>query len=135
RGDAVGGGRGGQRLPPARPLSQREGAVGRLLEPELAPSLPPYKMLTPIDREAMKRVRLAAAVQAAPEDRQAEAETLFEQFCAEFDGKQRYHFQQIEEMLRDLARDQLNELQFRAVGRPCPELQGVDLEGRPISLS
>ena len=30
---------------------------------------------------------LASVVQNAPEDRQEEAETLFEQYCAEFDGK------------------------------------------------
>jgi thiol-disulfide isomerase/thioredoxin/dienelactone hydrolase len=78
---------------------------------------------------------LASVVQSAPEDRQTEAEALFEQFCAEFDGKHPYRFRQIEQMLHDLARDQLKELQFRAVGRPAPELTGIDLEGRPIRLS
>ncbi len=36
---------------------------------------------------------LASVVQNAPEDRQAEAEALFEQYCAEFDGKYAYPFQ------------------------------------------
>jgi poly(3-hydroxybutyrate) depolymerase/thiol-disulfide isomerase/thioredoxin len=78
---------------------------------------------------------LAALVQAAAEDRQAEAERLFEQFCAEFDGKRSYRFQGIEQMLNSLARDQLKELRFRTVGKAAPEIIGVDLDGRPMSLS
>ena len=78
---------------------------------------------------------LAAVVQAAPDDRQAEAESLFEQFCAEFDGKQWYRFQGIEQMLNTLAQDQLKELRFRAIGKPAPEITGIDLDGRPLSLS
>ena len=37
--DALGRGRGPRRLPPPRPLPQREGPVGRLLEPRLLPQL------------------------------------------------------------------------------------------------
>jgi len=77
---------------------------------------------------------LASVVQNAPEDRQAEAETLFEQYCAEFDGKHSYPFQGIEKTLNGEAQDQLKELRFRAVGRAAPELTGVDLDGRPMSL-
>ena len=78
---------------------------------------------------------LASVVQNAPEDRQAEAETLFEQYCAEFDGKHVYPFQGIEKMLNNLAQTQLKELRFRAVGRPVPDINGVDLDGRPLRLS
>ena len=38
-GDAVGGGRGARRLPPPRPVPQRERPVGGLLEPGLLPQL------------------------------------------------------------------------------------------------
>ena len=50
-----------------------------------------------VNRDRAVRCRalfaLASVVQNAPEDRQAEAETLFEQYCAEFDGKHVYSFQ------------------------------------------
>jgi predicted esterase/thiol-disulfide isomerase/thioredoxin len=77
---------------------------------------------------------LASVMQNAPEDRQGEAESLFEQYCAEFDGKHVYSFQRVEQQLRHAAQVQLNELRFRAVGRPAPELTGVDLDGRPLDL-
>jgi poly(3-hydroxybutyrate) depolymerase/thiol-disulfide isomerase/thioredoxin len=92
-----------------------------------------------VNRDRAVRCRalfaLASVVQNAPEDRQAEAETLFEQYCTEFDGKHVYHFQGIEKMLNGLAQTQLKELRFRAVGRAAQELTGVDLDGRPMSLS
>jgi poly(3-hydroxybutyrate) depolymerase/thiol-disulfide isomerase/thioredoxin len=81
------------------------------------------------------QIALATVVQSAPEDRQGEAERLFEQFCAEFDGKQSYPFQGIERMLNSRAKDQLKELRFRAVGKPAPEIDGIDLDGRPIKVS
>ncbi len=77
---------------------------------------------------------LASVVQNAAADRQAEAETLFEQYCAEFDGKHVYPFQGIEKTLNGLAQTQLNELRFRAVGRPAPDITGDDLDGRPLKL-
>jgi thiol-disulfide isomerase/thioredoxin/predicted esterase len=77
---------------------------------------------------------LASVVQGAPVDRQAEAERLFEQYCAEFDGKYAYPFQGIEQTLHHEAQVQLNELRFRAVGRPAPELTGIDLDGLPLNL-
>jgi thiol-disulfide isomerase/thioredoxin/pimeloyl-ACP methyl ester carboxylesterase len=78
---------------------------------------------------------LASVVQNASEERQAEAEALFEQFCTEFDGSHRYPFQQIEQMLNGLARDQIKELRYRALGTPAPEIAGIDLDGRPLTLS
>jgi thiol-disulfide isomerase/thioredoxin len=77
---------------------------------------------------------LASVVQNAPGDRQAEAEILFEQYCAEFDGKHVYPFQEIEKTLNCLAQVQRKELRFRAVGRPVPDLTGDDLDGRPLKL-
>ena len=70
---------------------------------------------------------LASVVQNAPEDRQAEAESLFEQYCVEFDGKSAYSFQEIEKTLNGLARTQLKELRFRAVGRPVPDIRAMIL--------
>jgi thiol-disulfide isomerase/thioredoxin/predicted esterase len=81
------------------------------------------------------RFALANVVQAAAEERQAEAETLFEQFLAEFDGKQSYRAQGIEQGYIAEARGQLVELRHRAVGRPAPEITGIDLSGRPMRLS
>ncbi len=92
-----------------------------------------------VNRDRSVRCRaqfaLASVVQNAPEDRQTEAEALFEQYCTQFDGKHVYHFQAIEKMLNDRAQSQLKELRFRAVGRPAPEITGIDLESRPLSLS
>jgi thiol-disulfide isomerase/thioredoxin/predicted esterase len=74
-------------------------------------------------------------LQSASEDRQSEAEALFEQFCTEFDGKQWYRWQGIEQMLNKMAQAQLKELRFRAIGKPAPEITGIDLDGQPIALS
>jgi predicted esterase/thiol-disulfide isomerase/thioredoxin len=78
---------------------------------------------------------LANVVQSSGEERQAEAEALFEQFCSEFDGKYSYRYQQIEGEFRRLAEVQLKELRFRAIGKAAPEIAGIDLEGRPMNTS
>ena len=78
---------------------------------------------------------LASVVQIAGEDRQAEAQTLFESFCAEFDGKQAYRGQTIEQLYYKDAQKQLNELRFRAVGMPAPDIAGPDLDGKPLRIS
>ncbi|HEV2293643.1 MAG TPA: redoxin domain-containing protein [Tepidisphaeraceae bacterium] len=78
---------------------------------------------------------LANVVQAAAEDQQAEAEALFEQFLAEFDGKHSYHAQGIEQQYIAEAKGQLVELRQRAVGKPAPEIAGIDLDDKPMKLS
>jgi thiol-disulfide isomerase/thioredoxin len=78
---------------------------------------------------------LANVVQAATEDRQAEAEALFEQFLAEFDGKNSYRAQGIEQQYFAEAKGQLVELRHRALGKPAPEITGIDLDDRPMKLS
>jgi acetyl esterase/lipase len=78
---------------------------------------------------------LASVVMVTGEERQAEAEALFEQFLDEFDGKHNYRYQQIEQGHRNEAQAQLKELRFRAAGKPAPEIDGLDLAGRPIKLS
>jgi thiol-disulfide isomerase/thioredoxin/predicted esterase len=78
---------------------------------------------------------LASVLQSAGEDRQAEAQTLFESFCAEYDGKQAYRGQTIEQSYYKDAQKQLNELRFRAVGMPAPDITGPDLDGKPLRIS
>ncbi|MEX2119863.1 MAG: redoxin family protein [Pirellulales bacterium] len=76
-----------------------------------------------------------ATIVHAQEDRQAEAQELFEQFCSEFDGKHQYRFQGIEQTLFSWANSQLDELRFRAAGMPAPEIAGIDLADQPMTLS
>ncbi len=78
---------------------------------------------------------LASIVQANGEDRQAEAEALFEQFLAEFDGQQDYQAKGIEETHRFEAQRQLGELRSRAIGMLAPEIVGFDLDDKPMKLS
>jgi thiol-disulfide isomerase/thioredoxin len=78
---------------------------------------------------------LASVVQSCGEDRQPEAESLYEQFITEFDGRTKYSYQGIEQHFQDHARKALNELRSRGIGHPAPEIAGVDLEGRPMTLS
>jgi hypothetical protein len=79
---------------------------------------------------------LASVVQNAPEQRQEKAEALFEQYCAEFDGKYVYPFQGIERMLNGLAQAQLNERRLRAVGRELTHMTAIliDAARRKIRL-
>ncbi len=78
---------------------------------------------------------LASVVQSTALDRQEEALGLYEQFCAQFEGKHSYSYQGIEEMLGEMARGQIKELRFRAVGMIVPDIKGIDLEGKAMTLS
>jgi thiol-disulfide isomerase/thioredoxin len=78
---------------------------------------------------------LANLVQATTEDRQAEAEALFKQFLAEFDGTHSYYGRRIEQGYIEQVKGQLVELQRRAVGMPVPEITGIDLDNKPLKLS
>jgi acetyl esterase/lipase len=78
---------------------------------------------------------LASVVQAAGESRQAEAEELYQRFQKEFDGKHQYYNQAIEKELHRLAKAQLDELKSRGLGKLAPEIDGLDLDGRPMKLS
>lgn len=78
---------------------------------------------------------LACVAQSTSEDRQDEAKSLFEQFLAEFDGTFAYRAQSIEQQYGQLAEDQLNELQTRALGKAAPEIEGFDLDDKPMKLS
>ncbi|HUE14567.1 MAG TPA: thioredoxin-like domain-containing protein [Planctomycetaceae bacterium] len=78
---------------------------------------------------------LASVVQRAGESRQNEAEALFEEFVKKFDGKAQYQYAAIEKMLNESARRELTELKMRALGKPAPEIAGIDLDGQGMTLS
>jgi thiol-disulfide isomerase/thioredoxin len=103
---------------------------------------------TILDRNRNRAVRVAASfalanvVQAGGEKRQLEAERLYQNFVEQFDGSvqytedgKRYAYAWIEKDLNQAARRQLVELSKRGVGKPAPEIVGVDLGGNPMKLS
>jgi thiol-disulfide isomerase/thioredoxin len=82
---------------------------------------------------ATSRYALAAIVRAGGADRQAEAETLFRRFVAEYDGKK--DRSPVEDVLLDKARGELDRIERCGLGKPAPEAEGEDLDGRPLKLS
>jgi RNA polymerase sigma-70 factor (ECF subfamily) len=76
---------------------------------------------------------LASVVKSAGEARQEEAVRLFEQLLKEFDGSD--PTLGVEKQFLRVALAELEEIRFRAVGRPVPEIDGEDLVGRPMKLS
>jgi uncharacterized protein (TIGR03067 family) len=96
---------------------------------------------TILDKNQDRAVRMAASfalasvVQRAGESRQNEAEALFEEFVKKFDGKAQYQYVAIEKMLNESARRELTELKTRALGKPAPEIAGIDLDGQGMTLS
>ncbi len=77
---------------------------------------------------------LANVVAADAEERQSEAEELFKQFLAEFDGTFRFAAQGIEQMYVREAQDRLVELRNRGTGKAAPEIVGLDLDDKPMKL-
>jgi RNA polymerase sigma-70 factor (ECF subfamily) len=80
------------------------------------------------------QLSLASIVKSAGESRQEEAVKLFEQVIKDFDGTD-LSIASVEKECVRLARAELDEMAFRAVGKMAPEIEGVDLEGRPMKLS
>jgi peroxiredoxin len=85
---------------------------------------------------------LATLVQAAGESRQLEAQRLYRDFVDRYDGTVRYTedgkwypYAGVEQQLNQAARKQLTELSERGLGKPAPEIAGVDLDGAPLKLS
>ena len=76
---------------------------------------------------------LAYVVQLAGDSRQREAEKLYEEFIKTFDGSEKYFFANIEKDWNHRAKDELAVL--RSLGKPAPEIDGVDLDGRGMKLS
>lgn len=77
---------------------------------------------------------LASIAQSA-DGRQEEAERLYEQLLADFDGQTEYVGQNVEREYRRRAAVQLEAIRFSPTGRQAPEIAGVDLDGRPMALS
>src|SRR5579875_471721 len=112
----------------------------------LSPTSPPWAgrfethLRTILEQNRDRYVRclaqfaLASVVQCTAEDRQHEAEALFEQFRSEFDGKHAYVGQRIEERLHEYAGRRLTELRTRGLGKPAPQTAGIDLDGHLITL-
>ena len=67
--------------------------------------------------------------------RQPEAEDLYKRYVAEFDGSVDYHYQGIEKHFQRMAKKAIEELQSRGIGHPAPEIAGLDLDGRPMTLA
>lgn len=80
-------------------------------------------------------IALPSVVQLSPGGRQVEAAQLYQQFLDEFDGKHEYHYQSIEKDNRFVASLELTRLKTCPIGGPAPEIEGVDLEGKPMKLS
>ena len=77
---------------------------------------------------------LASIAEAGGESRQGEAEQRFADFLKQFDGGDPGHrFAGVEKMLRQQAEQELAAL--RLIGKPAPEIDGVDLDGLGLKLS
>jgi thiol-disulfide isomerase/thioredoxin len=75
---------------------------------------------------------LASIAAAGGESRRGEAEQLFEDFLKQFDGGDARQAG-VEKVLRQQAEHELAAL--RLIGKPAPEIDGVDLDGRGLKLS
>jgi predicted esterase/thiol-disulfide isomerase/thioredoxin len=80
---------------------------------------------------------LASVVQNSGGPRQDEAERLYDQFIKEFSGLPTYPASGVEDSLLAEAKAQLEDLRTwpRMLGKPAPEIEGEDLDGRPMKLS
>jgi thiol-disulfide isomerase/thioredoxin len=103
---------------------------------------------TILARNHDRKVRVAASfalanvVQAAGESRQLEAQQLYQEFVNQFDGSVQYTddgkwyvYAGVEKDCNRAAKQQLLELRARGLGKPTPEIMGIDLDGKPIRLS
>jgi RNA polymerase sigma factor (sigma-70 family) len=76
---------------------------------------------------------LASVINSAGAAREDEVVKLFEQLLKDFDGSDPTIGVERDYLRR--ARAELEEIRFRAVGRPVPEVRGEDLDGRPMHLA
>lgn len=78
---------------------------------------------------------LASVVQnTGGEARQDEAGELYQQYIKDYDGSDPENGP-VEQNLRRCAKDELDCVQSRAIGRPAREIVGLDLDDRPMKLS
>jgi uncharacterized protein (TIGR03067 family) len=79
---------------------------------------------------------LAHVVQDSNEARQEEARKLYQRFVKEFTGRAEHDGwdQLIERLVRE-AQQELDGMLVRAIGEPAPDVEGEDLDGRPMKLA
>jgi len=77
---------------------------------------------------------LASVLKTKRETHQEEVTKLLEQLIKEHDGTNP-SIASVEEHYLRAARAELDEMAFRAVGKMVPEIDGVDLDSRPMKLS
>ena len=94
-----------------------------------------------LEENTHRRVRcgalfaLASVVQSSSYERQPEAEELYRRFIQQFDGQFEYPNQRIEQTYHQWARTQLDEIASRGIGKPAPQIVGIDLDGQSMKLS
>ncbi|MCI0455443.1 MAG: hypothetical protein L0Z62_00515 [Gemmataceae bacterium] len=77
---------------------------------------------------------LACVVQSTGEARQEETEQLFQQFIMDYAGQEPKELGFLPSLL-SRARAELEEIRTRGLGKPAPEIEGEDLDGKPMRLS
>jgi thiol-disulfide isomerase/thioredoxin len=80
------------------------------------------------------QVALASVVETSGGSRQPKVEGLYKEFLGKFDGQFNYHYQSVEQSLREQAEKRLEGLRLCGIGKPAPEVIGEDLDGRPMKL-
>jgi thiol-disulfide isomerase/thioredoxin len=77
---------------------------------------------------------LASVVDSMGPDRQDEALALYRQFLKDFDGSDR-SIKPVEDSLISCAKHEADVIRALGVGNPAPPMEGVDLDGRPMTLA
>jgi hypothetical protein len=94
---------------------------------------------TILDKNQHRKVRyralfvLASVAQNKGEARQDEAEKLYQQFVRDYDGRNKSDG--VEKQLRSAAQRAVEEIRIRGIGKPAPEIEGEDLDGKSMRLS
>jgi thiol-disulfide isomerase/thioredoxin len=77
---------------------------------------------------------LASVVDSIGADRQDEALALYKQFVKNFDGSDPY-IKPVEDNLISCAKHEAEVIRALGAGKPAPTMEGVDLDGRPMTLA
>jgi RNA polymerase sigma factor (sigma-70 family) len=80
------------------------------------------------------RFALARVAQNGGAARQPEAEKLYREFVKEYEGQEPGDLGFLPTLLTQ-ARAEIEEIRERGPGKPAPEIEGEDLDGRPMKLS
>ncbi|MEJ7638157.1 MAG: TlpA disulfide reductase family protein [Singulisphaera sp.] len=78
---------------------------------------------------------LASVIQAAGEARQDEAEGLYQRLVKEFEGHDDPSTRDVVGTFVGRAKAEAAGIRARGLGKPAPEIEGEDLDGRPMTLS